>query len=135
MDGPFTDFFLVVVLNVGHFSLSYPAISGSQTSRYLLLQDVNSQGETVYKGLKFFTSMAFLAVNDVVLEKNEGTVKRIINGTMLDRPLFGLNVAYIFLYLTDSTEGEETGGLLHGRLYRYELINDIPVIFKILPLG
>jgi aldose sugar dehydrogenase len=34
-------------------------------------------------GLKFPTSMAFLDTNDIlVLEKNEGKVKRIVNGIM-----------------------------------------------------
>jgi hypothetical protein len=32
-------------------------------------------------------------------------------------------------------DGEETGELFHGGLDRYELINDILVIIKILPLG
>jgi hypothetical protein len=56
-------------------------MAGSQTSEYPMLQDLNLRGEIVYKGLKFPTSMAFLAVNDIlVLEKNEGMIKRIIMG-------------------------------------------------------
>lgn len=38
--------------------------------------------------------MAFLGSNDIlVLEKNEGTVQRIINGQMLDEPLLRVNVS------------------------------------------
>jgi aldose sugar dehydrogenase len=38
--------------------------------------------------------MAFLGPNDIlVLEKNEGTVKRIVNGVMLPEPLLDVNVA------------------------------------------
>src|SRR5918995_5781209 len=38
--------------------------------------------------------MAFLGPDDIlVLEKNEGTVKRIVNGTVLSEPLLDVNVA------------------------------------------
>ena len=44
--------------------------------------------------IKFPTSMAFLGYVDIlVLEKNEGTVKRIINGTVINDPLLDVNVA------------------------------------------
>jgi glucose/arabinose dehydrogenase len=50
--------------------------------------------ELVAKGLNFPTTMAFLGPNDVlVLEKNTGMVKRIVNGTMLPEPLLDVNVA------------------------------------------
>ena len=72
--------------------------------------------------------MAFLGDNDIlVLEKNEGTVRRIVNGTMLENPLLKVNVSakgengmlgiavgrenstlnkplYIFLYYTEIME-------------------------------
>lgn len=39
--------------------------------------------------------MAFLGPNDIlVLEKNKGTVERIINGVKLPRPLLHVNVDY-----------------------------------------
>ena len=54
-----------------------------------LMTEVVSAGE-----IKFPTSMAFLDVNDIlILEKNEGTVKRILNGTVLPEPLLDVNVA------------------------------------------
>src|SRR5919198_3296494 len=106
--------------------------------------------ETVFKGIEFPTSMAFLGPNDIlVLEKNEGTVKRIVNGVMLPEPLLDVNVAttrergmlgiavakhnnngptYVFLYYTeaptkdgdDVSEGKKPLG---NHLYRYELLN------------
>src|ERR671930_815039 len=115
--------------------------------------------ETVFKGIEFPTSMAFLGPNDIlVLEKNEGTVKRIVNGVMLPEPLLDVNVAtantrgmlgiaiakhengkppYVFLYYTevktkdseDINKGKEPLG---NRLYRYELINDKLVNPKLL---
>jgi hypothetical protein len=40
--------------------------------------------------------MEFLGPNDIlVLEKDEGTVNRIINGTMLPQPLLHANVATV----------------------------------------
>src|SRR5215208_4410052 len=50
--------------------------------------------EEVTDGLDFPTSMAFLGPYDIlVMEKNEGTVRRIINGVMLERPLLNVDVA------------------------------------------
>ena len=38
--------------------------------------------------------MAFLAPHDIlVLEKNNGTVRRIVNGQLLEKPLLDVNVA------------------------------------------
>ena len=88
--------------------------------------------ERIYTGLKFPTSMYFLDNNDIlVLEKNDGTVKRIINGNMIKDPLLDVNVAnkaergmlgiaaykqevgnnlspkiYVFLYYTESRLGD-----------------------------
>ena len=117
------------------------------------LRDDNLKIETVIKGLEFPTSMAFLGPNDIlVLEKNNGTVRRIVNGNMLDEPLLDVNVgnkkergmlgiaiseksekdhkqnAYVFLYYTetkskDGEDLEEDGVVLGNRLYRYELEN------------
>lgn len=57
--------------------------------------DRNLKAEIVSKGeIKFPTDMVFLSPDDLlILEKNEGTVKRIVNGTMLLEPLLDLNVA------------------------------------------
>jgi glucose/arabinose dehydrogenase len=99
--------------------------------------------------------MAFLKPNDIlVLEKNNGTVQRIVNGVMLRKPLLDVNVAtrsergmlgiavapnhennkptYVFLYYTESkTKDGEDANLGHAakeplgnRLYRYELADN-----------
>ncbi|WP_458719133.1 PQQ-dependent sugar dehydrogenase [Candidatus Nitrosocosmicus sp. R] len=45
-------------------------------------------------GIEFPTSMAFLGTNDLlVLEKNKGTVIRVVNGTPLSEPLVDQNVS------------------------------------------
>jgi glucose/arabinose dehydrogenase len=119
------------------------------------VNDPSLQVEPVITGIKFPTSMAFLGPNDIlVLQKNEGTVRRIVNGNMLVEPLLDVNVAnkaergmlgiaiskqetsdrnkpivYVFLYYTEtkSKDGEdlEKGGVVLGnRLYRYELENN-----------
>ena len=50
--------------------------------------------EAVAKGLSFPTTMAFLGPNDIlVLEKNNGTVQRILNGIMLADPVLDVKVA------------------------------------------
>ena len=93
--------------------------------------DSNLKVVRVLSGLKFPSNMAFLGPNDIlVLEKDEGTVKRIVNGTMLPQPLLHVNVAtvqeegmlgiavakhqsgsiptYVFLYYTQSTAAPAT---------------------------
>lgn len=103
----------------------------------LILKNINGE-------LKYPTSMAFLGQNDIlVLEKNDGTVQRIVNGQMLKKPLLqvtvdgndergmlGIAVAknesrgitYVFLYYTEfKPTYHSTGITLGNRLYRYEL--------------
>src|SRR5215217_3282995 len=111
--------------------------------------------EEVVRGLDLPTTMAFLGDNDIlVLEKDKGTVQRIVDGKMLPEPLLDVNVAtsvercmcgiavsqsssstglttttYVFLYyteaeLTDSEDVIEGKAPLGNRLYRYELVNN-----------
>jgi aldose sugar dehydrogenase len=102
----------------------------------------NLKIETVTTGLVLPTTMAFVGPDDMlVLEKNKGTVQRIVNGQMLDQPLLQVNVSsevergmlgiavskdnqtgkpLVFLYFTESEGGEP----IASRLYRYELMND-----------
>jgi glucose/arabinose dehydrogenase len=123
------------------------------------LKDRNLETEVVAEGLEFPTSMAFLDPNDIlVLEKEKGTVQRIVDGQIQPEPLLDVNVAtsqercmcgvavsskhihghtYVFLYFTeaesadaeDITEGKEPIG---NRLYRYELVNNKLVNPKLL---
>src|SRR6266516_55632 len=58
------------------------------------LIDPNLKAEVVFKGLEVPTSMAFLGPNDIlVLEKNKGTVDRIVDGQMIKQPLLHVKVA------------------------------------------
>jgi uncharacterized protein with LGFP repeats len=44
--------------------------------------------ETVFQGVDLPTSMAFLGPDDIlILEKNKGTVKRFVNGSLMNEPL------------------------------------------------
>jgi glucose/arabinose dehydrogenase len=59
-----------------------------------IVNDSNLKIETVFRGLNLSTSMAFLGPNDIlVLEKDNGTVKRIVNGKVMPNSLVDVNVA------------------------------------------
>ncbi len=115
--------------------------------------DPNLKVQVVYPpGLKGTTSMAFLGPNDIlVLEKNTGIIKRILNGKVLPQPvldvavapkiergLLGIAVApnvtsdgkrYVFLYYTQAggaINGDEfTGSVppIGNMVVRYEFVN------------
>ena len=58
------------------------------------LSDPNLKIEVFATGLKNPTNMAFLDSGDVlVLEKQNGTVRKIVNGSVLPEPLLDVNVA------------------------------------------
>ena len=106
--------------------------------------------------------MAFLDSNDIlVLEKNDGTIQRIVNGNLQPKPILDVNVAkrsergmlgiaiendsdqnggsppYVFLYFTESSKKDgsdisEGQEPLGNRLYRYELVGDKLVNPKLL---
>lgn len=116
--------------------------------------------EQVAQGLDTPTTMAFVGPDDfLVLEKDKGTVIRVVNGRILEKPLLDVDVAnsvergmcgiavfntssktYVFLYFTeingkdgDDRKGKEPEG---NRLYRYELVDDRlvdPVLLLDLP--
>lgn len=113
------------------------------------ITDPNFTVETVATGLEIPTDMAFLSDDVIlVLEKNNGTVRKVVNGTVLQEPILdvavatkdergmlGIDVAqnigyaYVFLYYTEAKEqdGEDLRGVeppLGNRLYRYELDNN-----------
>jgi glucose/arabinose dehydrogenase len=61
------------------------------------LHDYSLKAEVVAEGLRLPTTMAFLGPDDIlVLEKNDGTVKRILNGTVLSNPVLDVSVANSF---------------------------------------
>ena len=57
----------------------------------IILYDPNLKIELVTSGLDFPTTMAFLGPDDfLILEKNTGNVKRVIDGVLLDKPLLDI---------------------------------------------
>jgi aldose sugar dehydrogenase len=59
-----------------------------------IINDPNLKVEQVVEGLELPTTMAFLGPNDIlVLEKDKGTVQRIVNGIMQEEPVLDVNVA------------------------------------------
>jgi aldose sugar dehydrogenase len=127
-----------------------------------IINDPNLKVELIVQGLDLPTTMAFLGPNDIlVLEKDKGTVQRIVNGKILPEPLLDVNVAtsvercmcgiavsqsdtgitYVFLYFTetelaDSEDIIEAKDPLGNRVYRYELVNNKlinPVLLLDLP--
>jgi aldose sugar dehydrogenase len=130
----------------------------SQNEPYL--SDPNLRIQEVVSGLEAPTTMSFLGPDDfLVLEKDKGTVLRVTNGNILDKPLLDVEVAnsvergmcgiavskngsnvYVFLYFTeiDGKDGEDRKGKLPegNRLYRYELVDNQlvnPVLLLDLP--
>ncbi|HZC47844.1 MAG TPA: hypothetical protein VE244_02165, partial [Nitrososphaeraceae archaeon] len=99
--------------------LSYSTDDGMPS----IIGDPALKVEEVVRGLDLPTTMAFLGPDDIlVLEKDKGTVQRIINGKILPEPLLDVNVAtsvercmcgiavsqsdtgitYVFLYFTEA---------------------------------
>jgi glucose/arabinose dehydrogenase len=59
-----------------------------------VINDPNLKLEPVSEGLQLPTQMAFVGPDDIlVLEKDNGTVKRIVNGVILEEPILDVNVA------------------------------------------
>jgi len=121
--------------------------SESQTSPIPepILSNTSLKVEVLFDGLEFPTNMIFLNSSDVlVTEKNQGTVKRIVNWTVLPEPLLKANVStsvesgmlglaamkqekenssnytYVYLYFTENVTNDDNDTRLN-RLYRYEL--------------
>ena len=119
--------------------------TNTTSSQVATVTDPNLRIEPVAEGLDFPTSMALLGPDDIlVLEKESGTIKRIVNGSILPEPVLDVNVGidegrgmlgialaksenntYAFTYYTESG-GQKDGDDLEGiepagnRLYRYE---------------
>ncbi|MGE5684102.1 MAG: PQQ-dependent sugar dehydrogenase [Nitrososphaerota archaeon] len=124
------------------------------------LFDTNLKISTIVEGLSTPTSMVFLGPGDIlVLEKDTGMVKRIVDGKVLAKPVLDVNVAnsierclcgiaaskdssttYVFLYYTeiDGKDGDDKAGKqpIGNRVYRYELSGDAlinPLLLMDLP--
>lgn len=110
------------------------------------LTDPGLTVQTLVTGLRLPTDMEFLSENDLlILEKNTGNVRRVVNNTLLPEPILDVSVASraergllgvaaatndgivsVFLYFTESptTDGADNSGSepLGNRLYKYDLL-------------
>ena len=138
------------MLHITYAQQNIPGVVASIGKGEPTVRDPNLRIETVTKGLTLPTTMAFVDPDDIlVLEKNKGTVQRIVNGQMLAAPLLQVNVSSevergmlgiavskdnqtgkpnVFLYFTESDGAKP----MASRLYRYELRNDTLVNPKLL---
>ena len=146
---------LLTWISFGDYGGNYlsPAYAAKEQSNSEgpIIDDPNLVVQPVYQGLKSPTAMAFIAPNDIlVLEKDEGTVQRIVNGKILQEPLLqvvvdskdergmlGIAIATkdaapigtesrhsptnVFLFFTEAKLGEFPMG---NRVYKYELLDD-----------
>ncbi|MGI8720239.1 MAG: PQQ-dependent sugar dehydrogenase, partial [Nitrososphaeraceae archaeon] len=142
---------------IGAFTLYFSPAYGQEKLRErpfslspanALVFDSSLKVEEVVEGLETPTTMAFLGNSDfLVLEKDNGTVMRVLNGKILDQPVLDVNVAnsvergmcgiavsmigsktYVFLYFTeiDGPDGGDRKGKVPvgNRLYRYEFVDN-----------
>ena len=71
----------------------YPDV-GLPSPKGPIIVDPHLKAEVVSRGLRYPTSMTFLGPNDIlVTEKDAGTVRRVVNGTVLTQPLLDVSVA------------------------------------------
>jgi glucose/arabinose dehydrogenase len=156
---PTTEYLVYAQEEGGEDAQNIPDVNVSIGGETPTVRDPNSKVEVVAEGLEFPTTMAFLGPDDIlVLEKEKGTVQRIVNGKILPEPLLDVNVAtsqercmcgiaisknfipghtYVFLYYTeaelaDREDVNEGKAPLGNRLYRYELVNNKLVNPKLL---
>jgi aldose sugar dehydrogenase len=120
-----TIIFLLFSVDVEH-NLSATSEGEKIVSNEPKVSDPNLRIEIVASGLDLPTSMAFLGPDDIlVLEKDRGTVKRIVGGEVLEEPVLDVNVANslergmlgiavahnepntnVFLYFTESIDND-----------------------------
>ena len=137
--------FGIIIFYPSYFQNPTDYVKAKPTSGGPSVKDPNLRVEIVFKNDGKLdtptTSMAFLGPNDIlVLEKNKGTVQRIIEGQLQKNPVLQVKVGneiewgmlgiavsknptktYVFLYYTELDGGKK---VLGNRLYRYELIDD-----------
>jgi aldose sugar dehydrogenase len=145
-----------LVLNAGWSSQLEKEATTWFDSVYLInlgkffVTDRNLQVQLFAQGLKLPTNMAFLGEHEIlVLEKDNGTVRKIIDGKIQPKPLLDVPVAtleergmlgiaisrnetnnrtYVFLFFTESATGKDGDDInikkepLGNRLYRYEYV-------------
>ncbi|MGN6821820.1 MAG: PQQ-dependent sugar dehydrogenase [Candidatus Nitrosocosmicus sp.] len=80
---------------IGHsFTASAQSLQKDENiNNFPKLKDPNLKVEQIIKGLFMPTSIAFIDNNDFLVTQKNGTVNRVINNTLVDKPLLNLNVA------------------------------------------
>lgn len=125
-----------------------PAINDPNLKLEIVYQGNYTPGLRELNQFTPVTQFAFLGNNDILmLSKNDGKVLRVLNHKLLSEPLLDVNVTnqwesgllgitiskdadkvYVFLYYTESTNGDGTNASStdpsYNKLYRYELINN-----------
>jgi aldose sugar dehydrogenase len=103
--------------------------TASKGEKEAIVHDGKLRIEHIYSGLEYPAGMAFLGKDDfLVIEKDKGTVHRIVNGETLDRPILDVDVSnqnergmlgiaiakhktgsetYVYLYFTESPNEED----------------------------
>ena len=153
---------ILAVLTVTIFSsltLNMIHTAIAQQQEQPIINDPNLQAEIFVEGLSFPTSMAFIDNNNIlILEKEEGTVRLILNGILQEQPVLKVDVNsnnergllgiaimnnMVFLYYTESTSSSsssEDNESLRNKVYKYQwneeekilvnpkLILDLPAI-------
>jgi aldose sugar dehydrogenase len=81
---------LILFFFTSHLNITFVYNSREEPFVY----DPNLKVQTLVKGLESPTTMAFVDKDNIlVLEKNNGTVKRIVNGVLLAEPVLDVNIA------------------------------------------
>lgn len=150
-------FLIIAVIMIATITLYFSQINGQKIFRERPFSlspddprvfDSRLKVEKLVDGLEMPTTMAFLGPDDfLVLEKDKGTVMRVLNGKILAEPILDVNVAnfverglcgiavskngpntYVFLYFTeiDGKDGDDRKGKepIGNRLYRYEFVDN-----------
>ena len=87
-------FLLFSFCNINAQSQNQPIVSDGDGGKGIVLSDPKLKLELVTSGLDFPTTMAFLGPNDfLILEKDTGLVKRVINGKTIETPLLQIEVS------------------------------------------
>jgi glucose/arabinose dehydrogenase len=133
MDTILLKFVIISVLVLSLVSVPYKNISAESVVQNTLpeLEDSSLKVETVYQGISFPSAMSFLGPNDIlVLEKDQGTVKRIVNGVMIQEPLLDAAVSSkgergmlgiaISKNPSNNNKGSFAGDVKYGNLYHFD---------------
>ena len=113
---------------------------GRRTSQPVL-NDPNLRLELVSEGLNLPSQMAFIGSNDIlVLEKDNGKVKRIVNGVILEEPVLDVNVAtqyergLVGIAIAENDNDDYTQEILTSYISITPSLNKMPTMFVLVPI-